>query len=74
QRVISVPDAALVTQGQRVVVFVARAEGHLEPVAVVTGRRSGGRTEVLRGLDEGTRYVSRGALLLLNQVELSRER
>jgi multidrug efflux pump subunit AcrA (membrane-fusion protein) len=41
---------------------------------VVTGRRSGGETEIHSGLDAGMRYVSHGALLLLNQVQLSAER
>lgn len=73
-KVVQVPDAAIVTQGANTVVFVATSPGHLEPARVAVGRRSGGETEIRSGLEEGTRYVSRGALLLLNQVQLSAER
>ena len=70
---VRVPDSAIVTQGANSVVFVATAPGHLEPVKVVLGRRAGGETEIRSGLEEGTRFVSRGALLLLNQVQLASE-
>jgi cobalt-zinc-cadmium efflux system membrane fusion protein len=70
QEVVKVPDNAVVTQGERQVVFISPAPGRLEPVPVVTGRRSGGETEIRQGLEPGTRFVARGALLLLNQIEL----
>ena len=35
------------------------------------GRRRDGETEVRGGLEAGVRFVSRGALLLLNQVDLA---
>lgn len=73
-KVVTVPDAAIVTQGKQSILFIARDGGRLEPLPVVVGRRNGGRTEIRRGLEPGAKYVSRGALLLLNQVELSRER
>ncbi len=69
--VVKVPDVAVVTQGTRSVVFVATSPGRLEPRPVTLGRRRDGMTEVRGGLDPGTRFVSRGALLLLNQVDLS---
>ncbi len=68
-----VPDAAVVTQGTASVVFVATAPGRLESKIVVLGRRSAGQTEIRSGLEEGSRYVAQGALLLLNQVQLSGE-
>lgn len=70
-QVVRVPDAAVVTQGTRSVVFVATASGRLEPHPVQLGRRRDGETEVRAGLEPGARFVSRGALLLLNQVDLS---
>lgn len=73
QQVVKVPDAAVVTQGEKLVVFVSPAPGRLEPRTVVTGRRSGGETEIRQGLEPGTKYVAKGALLLLNQVELVAE-
>lgn len=71
RQVVCVPDVAVVTQGARLVVFVARGEGRLEPVPVVVGRRRDGLTEIRRGLDVGTSFVASGALLLLNQIELA---
>lgn len=70
-QVVKVPDAAVVTQGTRSVVFVATAPGRLEPRPVQVGRRRDGFTEIRGGLEPGVRFVSRGALLLLNQVDLS---
>ncbi|MDP2269138.1 MAG: efflux RND transporter periplasmic adaptor subunit [Archangium sp.] len=68
---VRVPDAAVVTQGTRSVIFVSLHPGRLEPRAVQLGRRRDGETEIRAGLEVGTRFVSRGALLLLNQVDLS---
>jgi len=69
-RRVRVPETAVVTDGTRSVVFVARSPRRLEPVPVQTGRHRGGEVELTSGLEAGTRYVARGALLLLNQVEL----
>ncbi len=68
---VRVPDEAVVTQGTRSVVFIAAAPGRLEPRPVQLGRRRDGETEIRAGLEPGVRFVSRGALLLLNQVDLS---
>lgn len=67
---IRVPAEAVVTDGQKSVVFVARGEGKLERVPVVPGRQRGGEIELRSGLEAGTRFVSKGAILLLNQIEL----
>ena len=69
--VVRVPEAAVVTQGTRSVVFVVTAPGRLEPREVKVGRRRDGVAEVRHGLEVGARFVSRGALLLLNQVDLA---
>lgn len=69
--VIRVPDSSVVTEGNKPWAFVRKGPGRLERVAVTTGRANGGELEVLSGLKAGDTYVSRGALLLLNQVELS---
>jgi len=39
-------------------------------VPVVPGRQRGGEIELRSGLEPGSRYVSKGAILLLNQLEL----
>lgn len=69
--VVRVPDVAVVSQGTRSVVFVAASPGRLEPREVKVGRRRDGVVEIRGGLEPGTRFVSHGALLLLNQVDLS---
>ena len=68
---VHVPASAVVTDGQRSVVFVAKDSRRLERVSVTVGRQRDGEVELLAGLDPGTRYVSRGALLLLNEVDLA---
>jgi membrane fusion protein, heavy metal efflux system len=68
---VRVPSSAVVTDGQRSVVFVAKGASRLERAPVTVGRQRDGEVELLAGLAPGTRYVSRGALLLLNEVELS---
>lgn len=69
--VIRVPDTAVVTDGSKPYAFAQRGPGRLEKIPVAIGRRRDGEVEVLSGLQPGQTFVSRGALLLLNQVELS---
>jgi cobalt-zinc-cadmium efflux system membrane fusion protein len=68
---VRVPSSAVVTDGEKSVVFVAKGTSRLERVPVTLGRQRDGEVELLTGLAAGTRYVSRGALLLLNEVELA---
>lgn len=70
QKRIRVPAEAVVTDGQTSVVFVSRGEGQLERVAVTPGRQRAGEIELRSGLQPGSRFVSKGAILLLNQLEL----
>jgi membrane fusion protein, heavy metal efflux system len=39
-------------------------------VQVIPGRERNGETEILKGIAAGQRYVAKGALLLLNQIDL----
>jgi membrane fusion protein, heavy metal efflux system len=69
-----VPAESVVTDGQNTVVFV-RAEvspGHYRFTRrqVHLGRSRAGRTEILDGLTPGETFVTRGALLLLNALDL----
>jgi len=68
---VRVPASAVVTNGEHSVVFVARDAGRLERVPVTVGRRRDGAVDLIAGLDAGNRYVSRGALLLENTIELA---
>ncbi len=68
---ILVPADAVVRDGQRSVVFVAGDKGELRRVRVQTGRERDGQLELRGGLAPGSRYVAKGATLLLNQVGIS---
>ena len=70
QKRIRVPAEAVVTDGQSSVVFVSRGEGSLERVTVTPGRQGRGEVELRSGLEPGARFVSKGAILLLNQLAL----
>jgi len=72
QKRIRVPAEAVVTDGQSSVVFVSRGEGKLERVTVTPGRQRAGEVELRSGLDPGSRFVSKGAILLLNQLNLEK--
>jgi membrane fusion protein, heavy metal efflux system len=71
QRRVRVPAEAVVSHGEQSVVFVTREAGRLERIPVTVGRRGGGEVELRSGLEPGTRYVAKGALLLLNQLQLA---
>lgn len=68
---VRVPASAVVTDGARSVVFVAREASRLERVPVVPGRQRDGQVELRDGLSPGQQFVARGALLLENQIELA---
>lgn len=70
-QVVRVPDVSVVTQGTRSVVFVVAGPNRLEPREVKVGRRRDGLVEVRHGLEPAERFVSHGAALLLNQVDLA---
>jgi cobalt-zinc-cadmium efflux system membrane fusion protein len=71
---IVVPAEAVVTDGQRSVVFVrvAAPEGGQRFLRrqVRVGRSRDGRSEILEGVQPGESYVAGGALLLLNALDL----
>jgi membrane fusion protein, heavy metal efflux system len=68
---VRVPGEAVVSDGKRNVVFVTHDAGRLERIPVTVGRRRDGEVELQDGLEPGTRYVAKGAILLLNQLDLS---
>jgi cobalt-zinc-cadmium efflux system membrane fusion protein len=70
---IIVPIEAVVRDGQQAVVFVREERSGLFRFArrsVRTGRAAEGRIEILAGLEKGESYAARGALLLLNAIDL----
>jgi multidrug efflux pump subunit AcrA (membrane-fusion protein) len=73
QQHVVVPVEAVVTDDQESFVFVrtAGSETSLERRKVALGHQQGNQVEVLSGLAPGDAYVTKGALLLLNAVDLA---
>jgi len=61
---ITAPTTALLLDGDRTYVFVAVQPFLFERRVVVPGEQVGNRTIIARGLEEGTRVVTRDAVLL----------
>jgi cobalt-zinc-cadmium efflux system membrane fusion protein len=70
-----VPAEAVVTDDQQSIVFVKTAAAggatRLERREVKVGRVRDDRAEIVSGLEDGETYVARGALLLLNALDLA---
>jgi len=66
-----VPVDAVIGSGDRAHVIVRRDSERFVPVAVRTGRSSGGVTEVLSGLDGGEQMVVSGQFMLDSEASLS---
>lgn len=70
-----VPAEAVVTDDQQSFVFVRNPDQPraLERREVALGRQRGGRVEIAHGLAPGETYVTKGAILLLNAVDLANQ-
>ena len=64
---ISLPEEAVQTVEGREVVFVQTAKG-FQATTVVTGKRGGGRIEIVDGLKPGTVIATKGAFLLKAEI------
>jgi membrane fusion protein, copper/silver efflux system len=62
--VISVPRSAVLSTGERSLVFVRRADGRLEPRTVRVGSAAGDRVEVIAGLAAGETVVASATFLV----------
>ncbi|MEM7479916.1 MAG: efflux RND transporter periplasmic adaptor subunit [Acidobacteriota bacterium] len=65
-----VPSHAVLRTGERNVVVEALGEGRFAPREIVLGHRADGYTEILSGLDEGTRVVTSAQFLLDSESTL----
>jgi Cu(I)/Ag(I) efflux system membrane fusion protein len=65
-----VPDDAVINAGPRLLVFLEKEEGRLEPREIRTGVRIGEGFEVLSGLAEGDRVVTSANFLLDSESSL----
>ncbi|MFP7721385.1 efflux RND transporter periplasmic adaptor subunit [Lysobacter sp. A3-1-A15] len=66
-----IPSEALIVTGTDSRVIIVGPDGDFQPVRVTTGRSSGGRTEVLSGLEGGERVVTSGQFLIDSEASLS---
>jgi cobalt-zinc-cadmium efflux system membrane fusion protein len=62
---------AVLTDGHESVVLREDATGRLVRTPVIVGRERNGEVEILGGLGAGDRYVGRGAILVLNEIDLA---
>jgi RND family efflux transporter, MFP subunit len=62
--VLTVPRSAVLSTGERSIVFVREANGQLTPREVALGTTSDDRVEVLRGLSAGETVVASGTFLV----------
>ena len=67
---LTVPTSALLRTGDRTVAFMDMGNGELMPMDVEVGRTAGEYTEVLSGLDAGTRVVTSAQFLLDSESNL----
>lgn len=62
--VLAVPEPAIIDNGERRVVMVARGDGRFEPRDIETGARGGGYVEIRKGLEAGEEVVTSGNFLI----------
>lgn len=67
---LTVPDTAVLRTGDRDVVFVDKGGGDMEIRRVALGQKAGGYYEVLRGLSEGEKVVSRANFLIDSESKI----
>ena len=65
-----VPESAVISAGDRRLVFVDREDGRLEPREVQLGVKAGGAYQVLSGVSEGERVVTSANFLLDSESSL----
>jgi membrane fusion protein, copper/silver efflux system len=70
-RVLSVPEAAVIDTGSRRLVFVESSPGVFDGREVVLGPRSGDRYPVLEGLNVGEKVAAAGAFLIDAETRLN---
>jgi len=70
-RGLTVPAGAVIESGIDPRVFVRRDDGRFEPRSVTTGWRSGGRLQILKGLEPGEQVVVAGAFLIDSESRMN---
>ena len=68
---VTVPAESVIESGIDPRVFVRRADGSFEARSVTTGWRSGGRLQILRGIEPGEQVVTAGAFLIDSESRMN---
>ena len=71
ERVLSIPEAAVIDTGARQIVYVETTPGVYDARAVTLGPRAATYYPVLAGLAPGERIVSRGSFLIDAEARLN---
>jgi Cu(I)/Ag(I) efflux system membrane fusion protein len=71
RRTLTVPTSAVLSTGDRTLVFMDMGGGSLMPMDVVAGRTAGGYTEILSGVEPGQRVVTSAQYLLDSEANLA---
>ena len=69
-RRLMVPQSAVLNSGDKQTIFVDRGNGYFEPRPVKIGVQTGGRIEILSGLQPGDRIVTSGNFLIDSETQL----
>lgn len=67
--VLAVPEEAVQDLDGNKVLFVAGSDTEFTPRQIRSGRTAGGKVEIVSGLGEGERYVSKGAFILKSELK-----
>ncbi|MDB6025046.1 MAG: cebB, partial [Verrucomicrobiales bacterium] len=67
---LTVPDSAVIDSGLRYLAFVKMGEGHFEPREVKVGAKTDDFYQVLEGLKEGEKVVTRALFLIDSESQL----
>jgi Cu(I)/Ag(I) efflux system membrane fusion protein len=67
---LTVPTEAVIKTGERSIVILALGEGKFRPVEVMTGMEAEGKTEILKGLEQGQQVVASGQFLIDSEASL----
>lgn len=70
EKVLAMPQDALIQTGSSNTVLVAEGEGHFRPVNVTAGREFGDWVEIRRGLNVGDQMVTSGQFLIDSEASL----
>ena len=62
--VLAIPESAIIDSGNKQVAIIEVGEGRYKPTRLKLGRRGGGQVEVLEGLAEGDKIVTRANFLI----------